>query len=305
MKSKALRIISIVVLVLILFVLGAGIAGMVAKSKLAKQYPAPGQLVDVGGYKLHINCMGQGSPTVILEAGWGDYSATWTYVQPEVAKTTRVCSYDRAGYGWSEPNSHPRTANAEVEELHTLLVNAKVQGPYVLVGHSLGGMLMRVYAHNYPDEVVGMVLLDSVHEEQYTRLPGAMKSIPDKVRQFRMLALLSSTGFMALAPQSIPNQGFPDEVFALHKVIWATTGYFTTAATELNSISESTAEVRALRITSFGNLPLSVLSAGIHYPDPSLSDAENQQYWEEWQAMQSELVALSSKGNQTIAEQSG
>jgi hypothetical protein len=143
-----------------------------------------------------------------------------------------------------------------------------------------------------------------MHEEQYFRLPGAMDSIPDTVRQFRMLALLSSTGFMALVPQSIPNQGLPEDVFAQHKVIWATTGYFSTAADELNSMDVSTAEVRALRITSFGNLPLSVLSAGIYYPNPSLSDAENQHYWEEWQAMQSELVALSSHGEQTIAEQS-
>ena len=90
-----------------------------------------------------------------------DYSATWIYVQPEVAKTTRVCSYDRAGYGWSDPSPYPRTANWRVEELHTLLVNASIQGPYVLVGHSLGGMLARVYAHNYQDEVIGMVLVDS------------------------------------------------------------------------------------------------------------------------------------------------
>ena len=305
MKTKLFRIGSIVMLVVLILALVVLAAGAIAKSNLAKQHPAPGQLVDVGGYKLHINCVGQGSPTVILEAGWGDYSATWAYVQPEVAKTTRVCSYDRAGYGWSEASPHPRTASMMAEELHTLLVLANVQAPYVLVGHSLGGMIVRVYAHNYPDGVVGMVLLDSVHEEQYDRLPGAKSSISDLARQFRMLGVLSSTGFMALAPQSIPDQGLPDEVFAINKVIWATTGYFETAAAELSSMKESTAEVRAMRITSFGNLPLSVLSAGLYYPDPSLSEAENQKSREEWQAMQSELVALSSQGKQTIAEKSG
>src|SRR3989337_877218 len=157
MKAKAFRIISILLLVVLLLALGTAIAGAIAKSNLAKQYPAPGQLVDVGGYKMHINCTGQGSPTVILAAGSLEYSLFLALVQPDVARFTRVCSYDRAGYGWSEPSPHPRTANTMVEELHTLLVNAKVEGPYVLVGHSLGGMHMRVVAHNYPDEVVGLI----------------------------------------------------------------------------------------------------------------------------------------------------
>jgi len=305
MKKKLFRFSSIVMLVICILALVTLTAGAIAKSNLAKGHPAPGQLVDVGGYKLHINCTGQGSPTVILEAGWADSSATWTYVQPEVAKTTRVCSYDRAGYGWSDPSSNPRTANWRVEELHTLLVNADVRGPYVLVGHSLGGMLVRLYAHNYPDEVVGMVLIDSVHEEQYERLPGAKSSIPNLTRQFRMLGVLSSTGLMALAPQTIPNQGFPDEVFAQYKVAWATTGHLTTAAAEINAMLASTSEVLAHQITSFGNLPLSVLTAGVYHPNPGQSDAENQQYRDEWQAMQSELAALSSMSKQTIAEQSG
>ena len=305
MKTKLFRISRIVMLAILILVLVTLTAGAIAKSNLAKQHPAPGQLVDVGGYKMHINCTGQGSPTVILDAGFADYSATWAYVQPEVAKTTRVCSYDRAGYGWSDPSPYPRTASWRADELHTLLVNANVQGPYVLVGQSLGGMLMRVYAHNYPDEVVGMVLVDSMHEEQYERLPRAKSSIPDQGQQFRMLGALSSTGFMALAPQAIPNQGFPDEVFAQYKVAWATTGHLTAAAAEINAMLESTAEVRALQITSFGDLPLSVLSQGVYIPNSALSEAENQQYWDEWQAMQSELVALSSMSKQIIAEQSG
>ena len=305
MKTKLFRIGSIVMLVISILALVTLTAGAIAKTNLAKGHPAPGQLVDVGGYKLHIHCTGQGSPTVILESGWVESSATWLFIQPEVAKTTRVCSYDRAGYGWSDPSPHPRTASWMAEELHTLLVNANVQGPYVLVGHSLGGMLVRVYAHNYPDEVVGMVLVDSMHEEKYERLPGAKGTIPDAVQQFRMLGVLSSTGFMALAPQAIPNQEFPDEVFTRYKVAWATTGHLTTAAAEMSAMLESTAEVRALQITSFGSLPLSVLSAGLNFPIPYLSEAENQQYWEETRAMQSELAALSSMSKQTIVEQSG
>jgi len=304
-KKKFFRFSSILMLVILVLVLVTLTAGAIAKSNLAKGHPAPGQLVDVGGYKMHINCTGEGSPTVILEAGFVESSSSWLFIQPEVAKTTRVCSYDRAGYGWSDPSPHPRTASWRADELHTLLVNANVQGPYVLVGHSLGGMLVRVYAHTYPEEVVGMVLVDSMHEEQYDRLPGTKSTISDQERQFRMLGALSSTGFMALAPQMIPNQGFPDEVFAQYKVTWATTGHLAAAAAEMNAMLESTAEVRAFQITNFGNLPLSVLTAGVYHPNPAQSDAENQQFRDEWQAMQSELAALSSISKQTIAEQSG
>ena len=305
MKTKLFRISRIVVLSVVILALVTLGAGAVAKSNLAKENPAPGQLVDVGGYKLHINCTGEGSPIVILEAGLADSSPSWLTTQPEIAKTTRVCSYDRAGYGWSDPSPHPRTAGWRAKELHTLLVNANVQGPYVLVGHSLGGMLVRVYAHTYPDEVVGMVLVDSMHEEQYERLPGQKDTLPDGVRQFRMLGVLSSTGFMALAPQAIPNQGYPDEIFDQYKIVWAMGKHFTTAAAESNAMLESADEVRALQITSFGNLPLSVLSAGLDFPISYLSEAENQQFWEETRAMQSELADLSSNSTHTIAEQSG
>jgi pimeloyl-ACP methyl ester carboxylesterase len=306
LKSKAFRIISISILVLLILVLGTAITGVIARSSLAKRYPAPGQLVEMGGYTMHINCMGQGSPTVILEAGKGDFSLTWAYVQPEIAETTHVCSYDRAGYGWSEPSPYSRTASAEVEELHRLLVNANIQGPYVLVGHSLGGMLVRMYAHEYPDEVVGMVLVDSLHEELPLRLPEIIdKGNQIAIRQLRTLTVLSSTGIMTLAPQSIPNFGLPDDAYVQYQAIMATTGFFGTSGAETAAERDSVTGAHALQMTSFGDMPLIVLSRGRWEPFTFFSDAENQQYWDGWQATQSELVSLSSEGKQVIAEQSG
>ncbi len=310
---KIIRIISILMLFVLILLLGIFIAGAIAKSNLAKQYPAPGQLVDMGGYKMHIYCTGQGSPTVILAAGLGDFSAIWGLVQPEVAKTTRVCSYDRTGYGWSDPSPHPRTASGMAEELHTLLVNADIQGPYVLVGHSLGGLIVRIYTHSYPDEVVGMVLVDSTHEEQYIRQSASvpkylevMKRGNQQVaRQYHLFGFLSSTGIMALVPQSIPNPGFSDAAFAQYKVIWATTDFFETILAESQALEEILAEARTLHITSFGNLPLIVLTAGPSGSDPNFSEAENQQLSEVRRILQSELSELSSDSKQIIAEQSG
>src|SRR5262245_3211505 len=129
-----------------------------ATARDARRYPPPGQLVNVGGYRLHLYCAGEGSPTVVLEAVSGGLAIDWAWVQPEGARTTRVCTYDRAGRGWSEPGPAPRDARQLARELHTLLRNAAVPGPYVLAGHSAGGLFAREYAAQYPDEVVGLVL---------------------------------------------------------------------------------------------------------------------------------------------------
>ena len=158
--------------VLLVLLLAGVIYEPMAEAADAKAYPPPGQMVDVGGYRMHIYCTGSGSPTVVIEAGWGDSSAAWGWVQPEVAKTTRICTYDRAGMGWSEASSQPRTAREFAKELHTLLEKANEPGPYVLVGHSLGGYTMLVYAQDYPDEVAGMVLVDA------QKLPAADVAAP-------------------------------------------------------------------------------------------------------------------------------
>jgi pimeloyl-ACP methyl ester carboxylesterase len=135
------------------------------------KYDMPGQLVDVGGHRLHIHCTGTGSPTVVLEAGLGDFSAMMdAWSAPDVAKNTRVCTYDRAGRGWSESASGPQDAVGVATDLRTLLRNADVEGPYVLAGHSAGGAYVQVFANLYPDDVAGLVLLDSMSPDQYEKV---------------------------------------------------------------------------------------------------------------------------------------
>lgn len=134
------------------------------------KYPPVGRMVSVGDHSMHIYCTGEGSPTVVLESGLSEGALSWSAVQPEISKTTRVCAYDRSGYFWSEPSKAERSSDVIARELMTLLNNAGEKGPYVVVGHSIGGLHVRAFSSRYPDQVVGMVLVDSSHEQQNSRL---------------------------------------------------------------------------------------------------------------------------------------
>jgi pimeloyl-ACP methyl ester carboxylesterase len=148
----------------------------------AGSYPPTGKLVDIGGYKLHINVTGKGNPTVVLIAGAGDFSFDWSLVQPKVSRFARVASYDRAGLAWSDLGPIPRTMKQEAYELHLLLRKAKLTAPYVLVGHSIGGLIARVYAAQYPNEVAGIVLVDSTHEDTTLMYQGKLVRIRENVQ---------------------------------------------------------------------------------------------------------------------------
>jgi pimeloyl-ACP methyl ester carboxylesterase len=145
--------------------------------------PAPtGRLFDVGGYRLHLDCAGRGGPAVVLIAGSGDFSFDWSLVQPRASKLSRVCSYDRAGAAWSDLGPTPRTMRQEARELQALLAAAGVGPPYVLVGHSVGGLVARVYAERYPREVAGLVLVDSTTEDTTLSYQGKVVRVRDSAK---------------------------------------------------------------------------------------------------------------------------
>jgi len=257
-----------------------------AEAADAKAYPPPGQLVDVGGHRLHINCTGTGSPTVVIEAGLGDWSTSWAgYVQPEVAKTTRVCTYDRAGLGWSDAAALPSDAAQFAGELHTLLQNANIPGPYIMVGHSLGGFIVRIFAHDYASEVAGVVLVDSMNPRQVT------KSLSNKLGLLSSLeAALARVGVGRLIVK-LPAiaSGAPPNGEAYYPLLFRPQSYQTTA-NEYKALPVSAAEAAAVK--SFGDLPLIVLTAKLN-TNPG---------WPDWQA---ELLQLSSSSQQLFAENSG
>src|ERR671920_305817 len=192
-------LLGLVVAFLVLAIVGA-IYQAIATMRAERAYPPPGEMVDVGGYSLHINCAGQGRPTVVLDAGSGEWSAQWVRVQQEVSDTTRVCAYDRAGMGWSEMGPEPRDARQISSELHTLLSKAGIEGPYVLVGHSFGGIYMQTYAARYPEEVAGVALVDSSTEpDQFSARSEARDSNEPQEQSFDVVPQLAQLGVSLLA----------------------------------------------------------------------------------------------------------
>ena len=160
----------------------------------------PGELISVGDHRLHIHCTGRGGPAVVLEAGVAASSVSWTGLQRQLSEFTTVCSYDRAGLGWSDLARTPRTPDAMVSELHVLLNEAKLQPPYVLVGHSFGGLLARLFADLYPDDVLALVLLDPAHVGEWARpRPEDLRRLRRGIQLSRRGAWLARIGFVRLS----------------------------------------------------------------------------------------------------------
>jgi len=257
--------------------------------------PMEGELVDVGGRKMHIDCTGQGGPTVILDSGLGDTYISWRKVQPEIAKFVRVCSYDRAGLGYSDSSPLPRTSSVMATELHVLLRAAGVAPPYVLVGHSMAGYDVRLFANAYRDEVAGMVLVDASHPDQENRFPAELKSMEGSWN--REAEFVEYT-----MPFGIPRLLGLCEDDPVQRAADCNWHSAREGLAEMKAFSQSAAQTAAT--APLGNIPLAVLS---HDPDkpsaempPDLAKSTN----EIWEKMQEELAHLSTRGTQAIAKNS-
>ena len=251
-------------------------------------YPPPGHLVDVGGFRLHLDCVGSGGPTVVIDAGLGAWSTPWHAVQKAVAGTTQVCTYDRAGLGYSDPGPSPHDAAQFADQLHTLLQRAGLSGPYVLVGHSLGGLTMRVFAKRYPQGVAGVVLIESMSPGN-TRTPTPTAA--SQPQGFNFLSAAARLGLVRVLSGPLGfSEGLPPEDAGAYTALSVTPRYFQTMADETAGIPASLNQ--AGEVTTFGALPLTVVSRG-----RNLNPA--------WMAGQTALTQLSSNSTQVIARHSG
>lgn len=229
--------------------------------------PAPAivdGMVDVGGLSLHVHCMGAGAPTVLMESGSGGSGTVWQEVQPELAKLTRVCGYDRAGAGYSDTPPKPRAVAQITEEMHTLIARANLPGPLVLMGHSLGGLYIRLYAAQYPNDVVGMVLVDGSTEDQDVRM-------------------------WSLMPPAVLAAAFGDPADR--------------EGVSLDALHVAMAQLRGAN-RSLGDKPLVVLTAGKSDPEADVSPEVGAQMAKIWQEMQAALPSLSTNSTQVIATKS-
>lgn len=283
-----------------------------------RRFPPPGQLVRFNERRMHIHVTGQGTPTVVFESGMGASCLSWTLVQPQVAQFSRAVSYDRAGHGWSDPAPEPRTARHIAQELNTLLNATGLPGPYVLVGHSFGGYVNRVFAHLYRDRVAGMVLVDSVHPAEWKK-PTAeqLRMIEAGLRYAWIAVWLARLGFvrfcLARLARGLPGLGWaaastfgvgtaaavqriageirklPAPILPVVRALWSQPKNFLSLGQHVAALPVSAAQAAVL--SSLGDLPLVVLS-GDHHAEPHI----------DWQR---ELAQLSSRGRHLVASDCG
>jgi pimeloyl-ACP methyl ester carboxylesterase len=244
--------------------------------------PPPGQLVDIGGYRLHLWCTGDGAPAVILDAGLGGTSAGWGFVQPDVARFTRVCSYDRAGMGYSDSGPSPRTARRIAKELAELLAGSGIAGPVVLVGESIAGFNARMFASDHPEHAAGLVLVDASHEDDAHEVPGIARFVPllSTIGVFRLLGVSFGQPIESLAP--------PVRRYA-RATMFRASGY-QAAADEIIHIRETISEVKGSRRRL--TIPVLVVTGA--------GGAD-----ENWRRLQQDQASLSERGCLITAQQSG
>jgi pimeloyl-ACP methyl ester carboxylesterase len=298
--------------------IAGGIAGIMATGYIWQRrgeqrdralYPVPGRLVDVGGYRLHYLDEGAGSPTVVLETGLGGGLLTWEYVAPEVAAFTRVARIDRPGMGWSDEAPGTPSPRRVAEDMRRLLDQVGIPGPYVLVGWSLGGLHVRAFAHLYPDDVAGLVLVDASHEDQHQQLPqkaqrqmrmmSAIAGIASKAAPFGVARLVGPLILRMTIEQAVSKRGLPEAASDANASAYRAVHTMRSIAAELAALPEMFGEFRVLRAERpLPPVPLLVITRGDHGDMPEGTP-------DVWRRLQKELVALSPRGRQIIAERSG
>jgi pimeloyl-ACP methyl ester carboxylesterase len=292
------------------------LAAPAAQWATADAFAKPQQLVDIGGRKMNLYCSGQGATTVVFDAPSGEAGWNWFRVQPAVAKHTRACVFDRAGLGFSDPAKRPNTSENVAEDLHKLLAAAGVKPPYVMVGNSLGGANVQVYAYRYPKEVKGLVLVEPQHEDETSRLDkasqGNLKKIYAVVAEHNNYCMAAARkGMKAGSEEQMNCIGNPADIYGptLGAAVMSTTtkpAYWRATVDEWDAVKVSDEQLRKLR-RPFGDLPVVVLTRGVSpfavpgKPQSALNKATE----DENAAIQKETAALSTRGRQRVVPGAG
>lgn len=288
--------VSLAVLVFAVVVLaGSSTFNAIALQISKRTNPPPGAIYNVNGAGMHLNCMGAGEPTLVLDAGYGGDSTTWAKVQPELAKTTRVCSYDRAGMGYSDPQPGPRDADHIVAQEHDLLMAAHVTGPIVLVGHSIAGLYVRDYATHYPENVAGIVFVDGSSPEQFHMAAFTSELGKAPWGWFRAASILGLPRLMWILniPSPLVNphasRAEAEDQFHVHVL---------SLADEMGSFVQSADEVE--KTGPYGALPILIFSQDTEHPAQGMDKLAGP-----WNQLQENLKKLSTRSRRIIAKGSG
>lgn len=281
----------------------------------------PGRLVSIGSHRLHLLCAGHGSPAVVFDAALGASSLSWSLVHPQIARITQACVYDRAGFGWSEGGPLPRTAGRIADELRSLLRQAGIPPPYLLVGHSFGGLVMRLFAARHPDDVAGLVLIEPAIPDEWVVLSPEKRALVDRGTRLcgigaraarlgvarvvaglarfgaltpaRALARVISRGRLRPEDEGVlaPIWKLPPATRALLGHMWTQPKFFEALGSQIAHICDSAAEVRREGSSAYGDLPLTVVSARQAAVPRLRADAA--------------LARLSTRGRHVLADESG
>ena len=300
-RRVAERIVLSAVVLLAAAVAGSACYNAVARLWFRAHNPPTGEMYTVNGYKIHMYCTGSGSPMIVLDAGLGDDTLIWSGVQPALAKTTRVCAYDRAGFGWSEAGPAPRDADHIAAELHGLLRQAKIGLPIVLMGHSIAGIYMRAYAAHYPEDLAGMVFVDGSTPMQQEN--PAVKAMMGKGPPPWVIGLVGNAAFSVGVPRlmgmcSKSRPGLDASLARLQAEDHCEI-HVDSPMNEMRNMDRSGLET--VHSGPYGSLPILILS---HDPEKTMATENSTQRAAEaaWSQMQEDLKKLSTRSRRIIAK---
>jgi pimeloyl-ACP methyl ester carboxylesterase len=289
----------------------ATLAGQVQQYRLQRAHPAAGQMIDIGDHALHVVRAGDGV-SVVFENGTGGMALDWSLVQPAIAEHAGTFAYDRAGMGWSEPGPRPRTIDVLVDELHRALQASSTPGPYVLVGHSFGGLLVRAYAYTYPDEVAGLVLVDAAHEDQFEIYPEAYladgkRMIATMNRLRPVFQAVNASGIPALlgGPSADGIERLPADAAAARRAVGVMdSSQAVTTVDEMAVLEEDFDIVRSFR-RPLGDIAVIVITRGETGTEMGIPAGSEDEVHAAWLQMQQDLLTISTDSTLVVAEGSG